>query len=536
MKTPIKNIHSITQENAFPRCHANSRFSQPVKQFVCAASAALFCAAVSLPLQAALPLTPPTLYYATPGVVNNPFNWSTTSTDWDDQQNGSDPVQGWVNGDYAYFGVTGVTVPENITVAPAGIDTPGITVVNASSDFGLTQPTGSTITLDADPANTTPGGPWCTMNVQSRNLYLTTTLAGNVGLYLTGSPLNGCQIPLSGPANTYTGNTWVGQETTVQNLQSFGVGGTIMLEGGLVKLSNTAGGRSGTGHNTYWDPGFANPVRIDAAINNFGSAGNWITFAGPVNIAATGAQLVIGNIAVTMSGVVSGNDLNVINRSAQTCFNLLLNGTQPNTYSGGTTVSFNNSGLFSGHATLLEAATPGSLGKGNVTINVDGSPQTSPMLQMDCNTAMSPLAILNMSPDVAAYGGMVFLNYSGIQVISGLTLDGIALPPGFYGAGVGGDPGTAGFFTGPGLLQVSPQIQSETLVNNGTQLQICWQAVAGVQYQVQYTSSLYPTPIVWTQDAGSPVTPGSTGLYCYTLSASLVPGPLFVTVQAGNTP
>src|ERR1039458_1621866 len=286
------------KRNTLGRPRTNSWLAQPIKRFLCAvAFPALLCASAALSLQAA----PITLYYATPGVVNNPFNWSSSSTDWDDLLNGSDPHVGWTNGNYAYFGVTGVTVPEAITIDPLGIDTPGITLVNVSSDFGLTQPTGSSITLDNDVANH-PG--YCTIYLaQGRNLYLNTLLQGTNGLYITGdnTPINKNQCVLNAGANTYSGGTYINEEVPVQNTYGFGTG-PITLAGGLLKAANSAG-------NFYFN--FTNAVNIVAS-TPFGSTGNWMTFSGPVNIAGTGLQVSVGNIEVTFSGVISGHDLNVI--------------------------------------------------------------------------------------------------------------------------------------------------------------------------------------------------------------------------------
>src|ERR1035441_3952454 len=142
------------KKNILARPRANSWLTHPVKRFLCAAAfTALFCASIAPPLQAA---TPPTLYwgYDGTGLLNQAFEWGNsasgafTNTGWPNYWSSTPggPIDSvWTNGDYAYFGITGIIVPENIQVDPAGVDTPGITVANASSDFGLTQPTGSTI-------------------------------------------------------------------------------------------------------------------------------------------------------------------------------------------------------------------------------------------------------------------------------------------------------------------------------------------------------------------------------------------------------
>src|ERR1035438_6543456 len=406
------------KRNTLARPRANSWLAQPIKRFLCAvAFPALLCASAALSLQAA----PITLYYATPGVVNNPAPWNTSSTDWNTLLSGAGTSQGWVNGDYAYFGVTGVTVPEAITIDPLGIDTPGITLVNASSDFGLTQPTGSSITLDNDVAHH-PG--YCTIYLaQGRNLYLNTLLQGTKGLYITGdnTPINKNQCVLNAGANTYSGGTYINEEVTVQNTYGFGTG-PITFAGGLLKANNTSG-------NFYFN--FTNAVNI-VADTPFGSANNWMVFSGPVNIQGTGKMLSVGNIDVTFSGVISGHDLNVINyvnaTSSQTAI-AILNGSSPNTYSGGTTVSFQHGPGPTRPSTLLDAQTAGSLGMGNVTVNAPSGGGLSCTLQMDSGLEMASSATLNV-----ALGATVNLTYGGTHTINALLVGGVQQVPGVYGA------------------------------------------------------------------------------------------------------
>src|ERR1017187_9509413 len=418
------------KRNTLARPRANSWLAQPIKRFLCAvAFPALLCASAALSLQAA----PATLYYATPGVTNSPFNWSSSSTDWDDLLSGADPHVGWTNGNYAYFGVTGVTVPENIQIDPAGIDTPGITAANASSDFGLIQPTGSSITLDNDVANH-PG--YCTIDTIN-NLYLTTLLKGTNELYVLPAPA-GKQLVLSyNGASTYSGGTYVGGQITAENTGCFGTG-PITFAGGLLKASN-----SGLG-NFYFN--FTNALNI-VANTPFGSAGQWMTFSGPVNIQGTGKMLSVGNIDVTFSGVISGHDLNVINSTNATSTQnaiMILNGSSPNTYSGGTTVSYTPGVVGGGHSTLLDAQTAGSLGTGNVTVNAPSGGGLSCTLQMDSGSEMASTATLN-----AAIGATVNLNYAGTQTINALYVGGVQQPPGVYGASANNP---SGVFAGTGLL------------------------------------------------------------------------------------
>jgi hypothetical protein len=468
------------------------------------------------------PATPATLYYNTQGVANNPANWSPASADWNDLLAGTDPNQNWIDGCYAYFGASDITsVPEDLVVPATGIDTPGITVASASSDFGLTQPqgTGAVITLDSDPAN--PG--YCTVNLQGRNLYLTTLLQGSAGLYIEGTPLNGVQCVMSSTvAATYTGNTYIGEEVTAENTQCFGPSGTIMLAGGLLKASNSAG-------NAYFS--FPNPVQIvgNNTVCPFGSANNWMRFAGNVNISGTGDQLWVGNIEVTLSGVISGNDLNVYNyvngSSSQNCI-MILNGGSPNTYSGGTTVNFQNGPAPSGHTTLLDAQTAGSLGTGNVSV---GAPLSGGgcTLQLDSGAEMASTATLSV-----VTGSTVNMTYAGTEYINALWLNGVQQPAGVYGVSAP-NGSLGGILTGSGTLTVGSgppiPITSETIVSG--QLNICWTSVTGGQYNV-YTTTTLEAPEPWTLVSGSPVTGAAGTTTCFTLPGLVSGNPqIFVRVM-----
>ena len=501
------------KRNNLARPRANSWLAQPIKRFLCAvAFPALLCASAALSLQAA----PITLYYATPGVVNNPAPWNTSSTDWNTLLSGAGTSQGWVNGDYAYFGVTGVTVPEAITIDPLGIDTPGITLVNASSDFGLTQPTGSSITLNSDNAHH-PG--YCTIYLaQGRNLYLNTLLQGTKGLYITGdnTPINKNQCVLNAGANTYSGGTYINEEVTVQNTYGFGTG-PITFAGGLLKANNTAG-------NFYFN--FTNAVNI-VADTPFGSANNWMVFSGPVNIQGTGKMLSVGNIDVTFSGVISGHDLNVINYTNATSTQnaiMILNGSSPNTYSGGTTVSFQPGPGPTGHSTLLDAQTAGSLGTGNVTVNAPSGGGLSCTLQMDSGLEMASTATLNV-----AIGATVNLTYGGTQTINALFVGGIQQAPGVFGASA---LNPSGVFTGTGTLTIvsGPPVRISSTTISANQLTVSWSSVAGGQYNV-YTNNSVVSPLTWAIVNPSPIIAVGTTT-SYTLPVSVTAqSPLFVKVQ-----
>ena len=295
---------------------------------------------------------------------------------------------------------------------------------------------------------------YCTIYLaQGRNLYLNTLLQGTKGLYITGdnTPINKNQCVLNAGANTYSGGTYINEEVTVQNTYGFGTG-PITFAGGLLKANNTAG-------NFYFN--FTNAVNI-VADTPFGSANNWMVFSGPVNIQGTGKMLSVGNIDVTFSGVISGHDLNVINYTNATSTQnaiMILNGSSPNTYSGGTTVSYTPGVVGGGHSTLLDAQTAGSLGTGNVTVNAPSGGGLSCTLQMDSGSEMASTATLNV-----AIGATVNLTYGGTQTINALYVGGVQQPPGVYGASANNP---SGVFAGTGLLSVPPPSSTALTLTSG---------------------------------------------------------------------
>jgi hypothetical protein len=273
----------------------------------------------------------------------------------------------------------------------------------------------------------------------------------------------------------------------------------------------------------------------------FGGANNSFVLAGPMKIAATGATIGPGNIHVAFTGVISGNDLNVINyvnNNSTQAATVQLDSASPNTYTGGTTLSYQQSSGdgSGGHNVTVDAMTAGSLGTGNVTLNSfpgNAASGTLMTLEMDVPNAMAPTASISLDPAATSGPGpyVINLNYNGTQTVSGLTISGTLLPPGIYGTGPNATQVNPGIFTGPGYLEVSFPITSETVVGN--QLQITWPAVGGVTYDVLTSTSLLTPLTSWTVDANSPVTPGSSGTYTYTLSGSVSATPkLFVIVRS----
>jgi hypothetical protein len=270
----------------------------------------------------------------------------------------------------------------------------------------------------------------------------------------------------------------------------------------------------------------------------FGGANNSFVLAGPMKIAATGATIGPGNIHVAFKGVISGNDLNVINyvnNTSTQAATVQLDGASPNTYSGGTTVSYQQSpgDGSGGHNVTVDAMTAGSLGTGNVTLNSfpgNAAAGTVMTLEMDVPNAIAPSAALSIDPAGTSGPGpyVINLNYTGTNHVSYFLISGSELPYGTYGAGANANQvnpnGT--LFSGSGYLEVGPYITSETIVGN--QLHICWTSVPGVNYNVLTTTSLNPIP-TWTVDNGGTPVPGSGSgnTTCYTLQG-------FPTGVSGN--
>jgi len=183
-----------------------------------------------------------------------------------------------------------------------------------------------------------------------------------------------------------------------------------------------------------------------------------------------------------------------------------------NIYTGGTVVS---------NGTLDVTAPTGSIA-GNVSVLANGS--TVGMLELDNATSMASTATLSV-----ASGAMANLTYSGTQTIGDLFVGGVQQPPGVYGFSAN-NPGSV--FTGSGTLTVSggPPITISQPTISGNQLTICWNSVAGANYNVYTTTSLNPTAN-WTLVNSSPITAtGSTT--CYTLPGTVSSQhQLFVTVM-----
>ena len=318
-----------------------------------------------------------------------------------------------------------------------------------------------------------------------------------------------------------SGGTYINEEVTVQNTYGFGTG-PITFAGGLLKASN-----SGLG-NFYFN--FTNALNI-VANTPFGSASKWMTFSGPVNIAVAGKILSVGNIEVAMNGVISGNDLNLINyvnASSTQTGTMRLGGSSPNTYSGGTTVSYQQSSgdLSGGHLTLLDAQTAGSLGTGNVTVNAPsaGPAGTTCTLQMDSGLEMASTATL-----AVAIGATVNLTYAGTQTINALFVGGVQQLPGVFGASV---LNPSGVFTGTGTLTIvsGPPVRISSTTITANQLTVSWTSVAGGSYNV-YTNNSLVSPLTWAIVNPSPIIAVGTTT-SYTLPVSVTAqSPLFVKVQ-----
>jgi hypothetical protein len=315
----------------------------------------------------------------------------------------------------------------------------------------------------------------------------------------------------------------VGQGGAVLIVTALSIQSPTIVLGDNNSIINTFSGqnayfRGATGVNTTYTVTNAVTIMGNTVLDN-GSGDAHLTFTGGITLAAgsytVGCNANIVNVNSSITGP-GGMNFGPGNASGAGWATFSLNAV--NTYTGGTSIS--------GVSSVLTANSPGALGTGNVTIN-------SGALQCNFSNTMAATATLTLFPAIGA--GQVSLNYTGTQVVSGLYLGNAQLPPGIYGTGPNAtQTNPNGVFTGPGYLEVTFPITSETVVGN--QLQITWPAVGGIQYEVLTTTSL-AFPETWTVDPGSPVTPGATGPYTYTLSGNVSPTPpnpaqVFVSVRS----
>jgi hypothetical protein len=201
----------------------------------------------------------------------------------------------------------------------------------------------------------------------------------------------------------------------------------------------------------------ANFILNNGTVINGCASTTW-TLAGNITLSSGGGYFQQsdnngdGGRITVVSAAISGTGLATINGSPAAGSSTVGNSTKftsKNTYSGGTSI-------LSG-ATLY-AETDGSLGTGKVTV--------SGTLILENGTTNNYIA--DAASLVVASGGSVNLNYSGTDVISGLTVNGVAYTTvGTYGGSDSGATNILSGFSGAGTLTLVPEPSTTVMMVSG---------------------------------------------------------------------
>lgn len=464
--------------------------------------------------------TPPTLYYntSTGHTLNGSTYWSPTIS----------PLQAvnWTNGDYAYLGVPGASMPTGVTWG--SIETPGVTFNGQGVSTTVTIH-GSTLKMDSD-----PNGHAGFMTMFMSNSATIWSQNSGTAFYKPDptppaglSTANGMYVGGDGTGNmwlgdavqTFTGGLWIGEgaavvitsATALPNNGSMILGDQAVVANGQYAILRVyAAGFSGTG-STYT---INYPVTISGNVQLLnGSGDGHLAFAGGMYLA--GVYNICNNANTanfnsTISGPGGFNFGPTLGGGGWSVMSLNAN----NTYSGGTTINA---------PSPVTANSPGALGTGNVTVYSG----TAPQLVVNYANTMSPEAVLDIEGNT--YGtlpasGIVALNYSGTQYVSGLIIAGVAAPAGIYGTGPNAtqaNPNNA--FSGTGYIDVLPgiRITSETFDGHGN-VTLCWSSAPPINntptYNVLATVGLGQAAS-WTTVNANPVQSQGSST-CYTFSTN----------------
>ncbi len=351
-----------------------------------------------------------------------------------------------------------------------GVDTTGSGgTTTASATAFRNDNTSGTTTVDA-PLNLAPSTGISTI-YQASGDGSTLILNGDIGQ--TGTvhlSLKNGTIQLNGN-NSFTNASIDAAGTTVV------VGNNNGLGAGTFTINSTSALQAGGGARTLPNSvvvggtttiSGSNAITFNGSVTSSGSSSRTltvsntggVTFGGTVNLEESGAPAgraftINGTSAVNMNGTVQDGSAQPALLKYTGSNTLTLN--NANTYSGGTQETIAGSTIVAAH--------DGALGTGNISLTTTGVTLT--LQGGSLNDYINNNAILSF-----VTGDTVNLNFSGVDVIGGLTVDGVMQGPGLYGAG-GTNPDSA--FTGNGFLQIVPE--------PGTWLLLCLGAglLGGVQ-------------------------------------------------------
>lgn len=246
--------------------------------------------------------------------------------------------------------------------------------------------------------------------------------------------------------STYSGGTTIGGGTfSVSSIGNAGASGNLGTGG--INLGNTT-----TGGTLLYTGGGETTNKVfnlsgttgGGIIDTTGATGGLVLSA---NITATGA----GTKTLTLRGDSTGNAINgsIVDNGGANLTRLAKSGTgtwtlgATNTYSGGTTIS---GGVLIGNH-------DGAFGTGNITL-------TAGAITLTLQGGVTQNYIADTANLTIVAGNTINLNFSGTDTIGSLIVDGNAVAPGLYGAGVGGT-NSDGDFIGAGLLLVTTQAVPE---------------------------------------------------------------------------
>ncbi len=201
-----------------------------------------------------------------------------------------------------------------------------------------------------------------TLQFGAGNLNLANAVVLNANTIIDTNGQGGATLQggLNGSANLTLENS------AVTGTVAQGAGGAIALNGnnfgffGNTTIASSGFTASFTQNGAF---GATGVVTLNAANDTLQFNQNNLNEVNPLNLLSTGGTLDIQGNNATWSGVISGNDLSVINTGAANALTL----SAANTYSGGTTI---------GSGVALIAANASALGTGTVVINSGGTLET----------------------------------------------------------------------------------------------------------------------------------------------------------------
>jgi hypothetical protein len=274
-----------------------------------------------------------------------------------------------------------------------------------------------------------------TAAVQASTITLNASDTGSQSSFIAGTNWSDGAAPSSG--NDYVVSGY--------NLRTSGTTGSYVFAGKSLTITNSGqllGKEATSGTDTV-----SNLILDNGTVANYqGGTATW-TVAGSITLASGGGTFVAStDTSVRYTHIIAAiSGVGALTVSANSSNGSYVSLEHSNTYSGGTSLLSN--------ATLY-AETDGALGTGNVTVS-----GTLKLENGSTNNYIADTASL-----VVNSGGAVILNYTGADVISGLTVNGVTYGAGTYGGAGSGAATIISAFSGNGTLTVVPEPATTGLV------------------------------------------------------------------------